>query len=181
MLPWTFQFQALHREIFGLLSDKSSSWNFRGFWKTCSLHSSAAGVFSWVSLEQEQDSPPLYIGISFACPHLPYDLPDGDAPKKAQQEEVNSSAAPSSTPLCCEATLSTIHHGTPICSWPVATSYSLSVSKPNPFKNLKQIEYYLQTKSSLVWQIILSTLELKESQTNSRLVWGKKCWYFRSQ
>ena len=67
-------------------------------------------IFSWVSLEQEQDSPPLYIGISFACPHLPYDLPDGDAPKKAQQEEVNSSAAPSSTPLCCEATISTIHY-----------------------------------------------------------------------
>ena len=31
MLPWTFQFQTLHWEIFGHLSDKSWSWNFRGF------------------------------------------------------------------------------------------------------------------------------------------------------
>ena len=65
-----------------------------------------------VDLHQKHSPPPpLYIGISFACLHLPYDLPDGEGPKKAQQEqEVNSSTAPSSTPQAVLATLPTMLH-----------------------------------------------------------------------
>ena len=61
--------------------------------------------------QQHSPPPPLYIGISFACLHLPYDLPDGEGPKKAQQEqEVNSSTAPSSTPQAVLATLPRMLH-----------------------------------------------------------------------
>ena len=119
MLPWTFQFQTLHWEIFGLLPDKSSSCNFKGIKKkklgiliVCSF----APIFFCLYITMNTNG--LFMNrfwatlsiLGFLLPVFTCLMTSlmATLQKKGQQEEVNSSTAPTSTP-------STVLH------WPLST------------------------------------------------------------